>query len=276
MLGLAAWPWLAQAQRPGAEILVPHDVRQDFDRFLAGRGVTDLRHYGGPHARRDVVELALLLQALSLGGQSALPSLASVPTAPRLIRELALGHGLMSGTTYWRADVDAPQDFLFSPAMVQDGEFVVGLYTLPERADVLASRDLAEVKDWRFVSNRHWRVDWASLQALGVTQLVHADLWEAMPRMLRAGRADVLLAPFQPTPDLALVVDGITLLPVPGLKVALRGTRHYLLAKRHPAATRWAEALGRGLKLLQEQGAVRRAYQESGFFSSAVTGWRLL
>ncbi|MBH9552176.1 hypothetical protein [Inhella gelatinilytica] len=275
-LGAGAIPLVAQAGAERGRILVPHDVRLDFDRFVAGRAMADLHQYDGPHARRDVVELVLLMQALELGGWGPRPELVSVPTVPRLVRELALGQGVVSGTTYWKTDVDEPAAFHFSRPMVQDGEFVAGLYTLATRADVLSVRERGDLRALRFVSNRHWRVDWATLQALGVTQVAHADQWEAMPRMIRAGRADVVLAPFQPGTDMGLTVGGVSLVPVPGVKVALRGTRHYLIPKAHPQAHRCNEVLEVGLRGLQDQGVVRRAYQQSGFFNPQVANWRVL
>ncbi|MFO1253730.1 MAG: hypothetical protein U1E77_21925 [Inhella sp.] len=255
-------------------VLVPVDVRQDFERFLAGRDPLQLQHYGGPHARRDVAELVLLLQALALGGITERPERVAMPSVARLVRELAQAQGVCSGTTYWKEDVPSPEDFLFSRTMVADGEFVAGLYTRPARADVLAMQSLDELRRLRFVSNRHWRVDWATLLGLGIERLAHADTWEAMPRMLAAGRADVVLAPFQPTPDLALDVDGVRLVPIPGLKLGLRGTRHYLVSRRHPEGAAWLAALDKGLQQLQAQGAVLRAYQQSGFHHPAVAGWK--
>ncbi len=255
-------------------VLVPSDVLQDFERFLAGRDPLQLQQFGGAHARRDVVELVLLLQALALGGVRSTPQRAGMPSVPRLVRELAQAQGLCSGTTYWRDDLPEPADFLLSRTMVADGEFVAGIYTRPARADVLASQSLEQLRRLRFVSNRHWRVDWATLQGLGIEQLAHADTWEAMPRMLAAGRADAVLAPFQPSADLSLEVEGVRLVPVPGIKIGLRGTRHYLVSRRHPLGEAWLAALDAGLQQLQTQGLVQRAYQQSGFFHPAVAGWK--
>ena len=57
------------APRAGASttdllIAAPSDVLRDYALFLAGRDVADLRSFDGPHARRDVMELALLLREI--------------------------------------------------------------------------------------------------------------------------------------------------------------------------------------------------------------------
>lgn len=66
-LGVLLCTALAGARaEPAQRVLVPNDVLQDFERFLDGRDPLQLQQFGGVHARRDVVELALLLQAQGL------------------------------------------------------------------------------------------------------------------------------------------------------------------------------------------------------------------
>ncbi|NHW17285.1 hypothetical protein, partial [Escherichia coli] len=87
-----------------------------------------------------------------------------------------------------------------------------------------------------------WLVDWRNLKRLGI-QAQHVTNWELMPKMVAAGRADFLLAPFQATPDLSLQVGNVRLLPIPGVKIGMQGTRHYLISKVHPEAQKLQAAL---------------------------------
>lgn len=64
---LFAGPSLALQTAP---IAVLPDIHNDYQRFLADRDVKTVTYYGGAYARRDVIELVLMLQALSLGGFS--------------------------------------------------------------------------------------------------------------------------------------------------------------------------------------------------------------
>jgi hypothetical protein len=278
LLGLAAGTllpaWAAGA--PLLPALIPDDVLLDYQRFLAGRAPTAVTDYGGPQSRRDVVEVVLIHQALARQDRTLRLSMAPMPTSQRLQAELRIGHAACSATTYWREDFPKPDGLLFSDPVLREGEFEAGLYTMPGNAQALAARHLGDVQQLRVLSNNTWRVDWLTLEQLGITRLQHVASWNLMPRMLQQGRADLLLAPFQPTPDLAMAVDGVRLVPIPGLKVSMRGTRHFLVSATHPLGPRLREQLNAGLAWLRQQGLVRRAYEQSGFFNAKVAAWARL
>lgn len=278
LLGLAGGclvPAWAVAE-PLLPALIPDDVLLDYRRFLAGRDPTAVTDYGGPLSRRDVVEVVLIHQALARQDRKLRLGMSPMPTSQRLQTELRIGHAACSATTYWREDFPKPDGLLFSDAVLQDGEFEAGLYTTPGNARALAARQLADVQQLRILSNNTWRVDWQTLEQLGVAHLQHVASWNLMPRMLQQGRADLLLAPFQPTPDMAMLADGIRLVPIPGLKVSMRGTRHFLVSATHALGPRLLDQLNAGLAWLRQQGLVRRAYEQSGFFNAKVAGWTRL
>lgn len=267
----------ALSARAPIPVLVPADVLRDFQAFLGGRRAEQLTSFAGAHSRRDVVELALLHLALAEGRREAGLALQPVPTAARLHRELSQAHAACSGTSFWRQDFPADERrLLFSVALLQEGEFEAGLYTAAGNRRALAARSLADVLALKAMCNRDWRVDWQSLEQLGLRDIQHVGNWELMPRMLASGRADFVLAPFQPTPDLALEVGGVRLVPIPGLKVALQGTRHYLLSAQHEGAPELKQRLDAGLASLHARGLVRRAYVGAGFINAAVAAWSVL
>jgi ABC-type amino acid transport substrate-binding protein len=255
--------------------LVSDDVLEDYRRFLGDRDPVDVTDYGGAHARRDVAEVVLIHQALSHAKLSTGLDMLARPTDARLKLDLIQGLGACTATSYWRGDFAAHEpDLLFSQALVEDGEFEAGLYTLPSNRQALAARSLEDLRRLRLLSNRGWRVDWQTLVDLGLQdRLQHVGNWSLMPRMLQSGRADVLLAPFQPGEGMVLKVQGITLVPVPGLKISMHGTRHYVLSARHPASAQLAPALDAGLQALRRSGQLKRAYTQSGFFHPAVKDW---
>jgi hypothetical protein len=278
LLGLAAGGLLPgwAAGESVLPALIPDDVLLDYQRFLAGRDPAAVTDYGGPKSRRDVVEVVLIHQALARQDRALRLELAPMPTSQRLQAELRMGHAACSATTYWREDFPRPDGLLFSDPVLLEGEFEAGFYTTPGNARALAARRLVDVQQLRVLSNNTWRVDWLTLQQMGITRLQHVASWNLMPRMLQQGRADLLLAPFQPTRDLAMVVDGIRLVPIPGLKVSMRGTRHFLVSATHPLGPRLRDQLNAGLAWLRQQGLVRRAYEQSGFFNAKVAGWARL
>ncbi|WIV97322.1 hypothetical protein [Kinneretia aquatilis] len=256
---------------------VPADVMVDYGRFLNRRDPLTLSDFSGPHSRRDVVEVVLLHQALALGGWAHPLEFVDMPSGERLLREISTGRLVCSATTYWEQDtMGSGQGVMLSRAMVQAGEFEAGLYTVESNRRAMSARSLADVRALSVLSNRNWVVDWATLEQLGIHRRQHVTNWELMPRMVEAGRADLLLAPFQATPDLSLTVGKVRLVPIPGLKISLRGTRHYLLAREHPQGFGLRSALDIGLQRLLQQGVVRKAYTQSGFFNTKTASWARL
>jgi len=279
-----AWLPAAFAAGPEQRVIqaaVPADVMADYARFLNGRDPLSISDFSGPHSRRDVVEVVLLHQALALGGWLHPLEFVDMPSGERLLREISSGRLICSATTYWEQDIAGPgvgtgQGVLLSRPMIQMGEFEAGLYTVESNRRAMSARTLADVRALSVLSNRNWVVDWATLEQLGISRRQHVTNWELMPRMVAAGRADLLLAPFQATPDLSLTVGNVRLLPIPGLKIALRGTRHYLLAREHPESFGLRSALDGGLQRLLQQGVVRKAYTQSGFFNARTASWNRL
>lgn len=275
LAGLILLPAPALAQ--SATVILPPDVLADYRAFLDGRDPLTITDYSGPLSRRDVIEVVLFRQALALGGFAAPLELRTVPSYARSVLELKTGGVVAAATTLWRRDVvDADKDILISPALVREGEFEAGLYTCPDDARALEAASLADVRRLAGVCNRQWTPDWKILSGLGLRRLVGAPNWEVMVRMTTERRADFLMAPFQATRDLHLTAYGCTLVPIPGLKVRLPGSRHFGVSARHPQGGRVYRALVRGLKKMRAKGLIKRAYTQCGFFNARTADWKVL
>ena len=94
--------------------------------------------------------------------------------------------------------------------------------------------------------------------------------------MVVADRADITLAPFQSNSDMKVHVDDLELVPIPGVKVSLPGSRHWPISKKHPRGEEIYTALEKGISVLQQNNVIQRAYEECGFFHPAVKEWKLL
>ncbi len=268
----------AGAEQSGPlEILAPEDVIEDYHRFLGTRDPLKIEDYSGPYARRDVVELVLVQQALQLGGNER--PVKWVPT--RLYRnsmsELKTGRYVLNGSSVWERDVQASEARLYaSEALLDDGQFVVGFYAAATNRRALSATSLADLKGLRAASNKHWKPDWLMLHALGMEEVRDARSWETIVLLLASGRADFTLAPFNAAEGMRIENGECTLLPIPKLKTALPGKRVWMVSKAHPQGSVIFEQLQRGLAKLREQGRVQRAYTECGFLNAEVKDWQLL
>lgn len=254
--------------------VIPEDVYRDLKLFLGETKPVQCQDFSGRYSRRDVVEPILLVKALAY----AAPELRVqfIPLESSHDRRLDLvkrGIYDLTSTTVW--DMDLEGKYLSTP-LINKGEFVAGVYVSPDNKNALKATSLDEIRQLTFVSSKKWTVDWATLADLSVKTVYHVSQWKYMPKMVLSQRADALLAPFQPNAKLQLQTEEGSLVPVPGVKIGLKGTRHFGVADKSVEGVNLKEAVDKGLAHLRETGAIQRAYEESGFFNNQVKDWLLL
>lgn len=266
---------------PGQDlsVAVPTDVLRDYRRLYPQdvRAVINLR-YDLVGNRRDVVELALVQRALYLGGINAVPNLVEQDDYLRILQQLAAGRLLVTGTSIWDFDARGLVEQLWvSSPLIRRGEFVVGFYTRPDHPLVRQPQTIGSLRQYRPITSRNWKMDWSLLEQLGFSNVLYANSWASQARMVLAGRADLVLAPFPVSADLRIPLDKDDfLVPVPGLKVAFPAERALAVSKTHPDGEAAFRALQRGLLEMRQSGEIERAYRESGFFNPYVSDWDLV
>src|SRR5690554_6666401 len=198
-----AWVWLCiialaisiahaeETPKDALAVTVYKDVYSDYERFVRGRPIADINYYGGPGARRDVIEMVLLQQALLRGGFTDPLTFHDEQTYLRTLRQIADGRFIASGSLVWYSDVlDSPDLFHISQPIVEEGKFIVGIYVSPDNQQALKTRNLNDLRALRAVTTTQWEADIALLKSLGIKQVYHTDDWVHIVRMLNVGRAD--------------------------------------------------------------------------------------
>jgi hypothetical protein len=257
-------------------IIVSADVKNDYLLFLKGRDPLTITEFSGGHSRRDVVEIILVEQALHFGGNRHNYNLISSNSSRETIQRLYEGSVLLTGSSVWQSMFIEQDNIYFSVPVINNGQFESGLYTHPDNKSMLAVKNLKQLQQQGAISNKSWSIDWYTLQSLAISKIWHAERWSSMVEMVNSQQADFLLAPFQPTEDLSIQVNGIKLVPVPNVKIALSGTRHFAISKKAKNSKQILQQLNRGLYILKTQGIIKRAYKQSGFFNNKVKDWKRL
>jgi hypothetical protein len=266
-----------QAQPTTASIAVLPDIHEDYRLFLGDRLPEAVDFYGGNYARRDVIELILMQQALALGGFKKNLRFVDEENYFRSIRNVLDGKTLTISGTIWYEDLATQNDKLhISPPIVREGEFIVGIYTSPKNQQAQASKTLAQLSKLKVVTSRQWKPDLTTLEGLGFNNIMYTPNWVNMARMINAGRVDVTLSPFEMNPAKEIVVEGIQLVPIEGIKIAIAGSRHWPVSKAHPLGDEFYTALVKGIEQLRSAGTIERAYRECGFFHPDLAEWKLL
>ena len=256
---------------------VDEDIIADYQLFIGDRDPITIEHFGGPGARRDVIEIVLLQQALHLGGFNGKVVFRPENSYLRILKLLTDGQIPISGALMWREDIKPYSEHLFkTAALVKEGEFIAGLYTRQDNNRALNANTREKVSELSAASNDHWKPDIEALRSLGINRIHYSTYWVQIVRMVVARRADITLAPFQSNPGMKVQVEDLELVPIPGVKVALPGSRHWPVSKKHPQGREIFTALEKGIALLEQKNIIQRAYEECGFFHEGVKNWKLL
>ncbi len=266
-------------ERAGAaldlRIAVTTLVAEAFSAWTSGIPVADLLSYNSPHATRGTVDFVLQLQALLAAGLDFDYELRVSDNNARMRHEVVQGYADLCAETVWDVDVEHDALLEVSPLIVQ-GEFEKGLYTVPGHERMLLVRSLEDLQPFVGVTVVSWKVDVRTLQAMGLRGVEQVFKAENLFSALQQRRGDFTLLEFAATPDMSVVHDNVKLIPVPGCKVSLPGSRSWVVSRRSPYADVLADALERGLQTLRSEGRVARAYRESGFLHPRVADWKRL
>lgn len=276
LLACMAQP-LQAADIPTIEVLIEDSVYDDYFRFLNHRSVQDIHDFSTAGARRDVVDMVLVQQAIWLGGLRLHFEFKRSDFSARSPKLYSRGEALVSFDSVWRnAARKYEQDVYISDPVIERGHYVAGLWTSPKNGKALAVRTLADLQQLTAVSSKSYEADWRTLQGLKLKDIRDEYAWISMATLVSKGWVDVMLAPFPRQQPFIIKQEHITLVAVDGVKVLLDDSRHFVVSKHHPLGAVTFAALQRGMARLKEQGVLNRAYAECGFYNSAVKDWSLL
>lgn len=261
-------------------ILVPPTVLDSLQIFLrAGESPDTFDDFARVGNYRDLTDYLLLRRALALGGNK-LPVVIEPwfdVSYDRVVLRLRSGHAAVFSNGIWREDIAAQDAQLkVSSPLFNYGELEAGLYMSPQNPKLQSTKTPADVRKLTAVSSKQWRPDWNALEQLGLAAIYDNVHWESMMKMVRSQRVDFMLSGFSMQPDLSYQALGITLVPVPGMKVKLAGSRGWLVSLTNAQGAEVYTAIEKGLVILREQGVIARAYRAAGVINDTVADWHVL
>ncbi|MEI8633212.1 hypothetical protein P4S72_16555 [Vibrio sp. PP-XX7] len=214
---------------------------------------------------RTTLEFFLLWSCNTTGGVDATYKFKTYPNSARTRTELKKGSVMVMIDFPWGSFAD-DESLYKSSVVLPVGSFVKGLYTRPDRTDVLSVKTLKQLQSFVGVTNQTWVYDWAAMDELGVKKF-HVSKYILMGRMVAHQRADFFIGEFPGNKDLSQYIEGIQFVPVPGVKVILRGSRHIALSKKVAHSEEVYHAIQTGLEIMRKRGILLRGYQTSGFLT---------
>lgn len=253
---------------------------QIVDSFRAWTAVTpweQITKYSGSYVNRPTLDLVLEIQALKAGGLEFDFELVPTPNYERAKLEVIEGNADLSAETIWDDEIAENAETLAkSDVVLQNGKFEKGIYTLPSNSKLLAITTLAELQQYVGVTVGSWALDVKTMEAMHLKGVEKAIRIENVFLMLAKQHADFTLMEFSGNAGLEIEGNGVKLVPVPNSKVAIAGSRSWVVSKKSANADAVLAALQKGLKALRDGGQIDRALKESGFLNPNVADWKRL
>lgn len=258
------------------KVAVPEVNANLYKKFIQDKGVgpNDIQDLKSEYSSRIVADIVIISQALKLGGMDVEIEVFVVPNSARERAEAKRGNVVMAGQGHWEDNFD--DSVYMTSVVIPDGGFEKGIYCLETNAKLLAIKTLQELQDFIAISIPTWFVDWSTLEQMPLKGLIRTNTKEQIYDLLGKGKVDFTLLEFPPNKDLSIMRYGVKLIPVSGVKVGLKGTRHYMVSKKHPAGEKVFKALDKGIKILKDRGTIQRYYEESGFYQKRFKDWKKL
>lgn len=262
------------------KVSVETDIYNYVQEILANKPAFDVTDFTGSNSQRSVVEFILVQQALALGGLQLEFSFITGNYDARNPKLLQDGLLLINFDTMWLSQAaEYEKDVYISDAVIEKGEYWAGIYTSIENKERISVKNIEDFKKLTVISNKNWTVDWHTLNKIQPKELKHEEEWISMVKLVSLGWVDVMLAPFtKSTKSTPFVYQGTDykIVAFDGVKVALNDSRHFVVSRNHPMGKVTFEALQKGLKILKEQGIIKKAYRQSGFFNNKVKNWHVI
>ncbi|WP_235591862.1 hypothetical protein [Pseudoalteromonas sp. XI10] len=247
-------------------IFIRDDVYDDYSRFLNGRKPLEVKDFSGAYIRRDVVDMIIAQQALSLGGFTKPFRYHKGNVNYRNTKLLEDGQLLLSFDSVWSVDAKQLVESVYiSDPVIRNGEYYAGIFTSPNNKKVQQVKQLADFKQLTAVSTPRWQTDWQTLSALPLKELLREDEWLGQVRTVSMQWVDFMMMPLMPSLNNRYTLENIELVAVPNLVLQLNDSRHFIISKSHPDGKAAFVAIQKGLAQLRKIGAIEKAYREAGF-----------
>jgi len=253
-------------------------IAESFAKWTAEAPLNQITSYKNASANRPTVDLILELQALKAGGLDFDYEIVTAPNNARARLEVVQASADITAETTWDYLIDPEENNLLrTTPIILDGEFEKGIYVLPTNEKILKIKTLEELQQFTGVIVGSWEVDVRTLKAMQLKGLELPAKSENVYAMLAKERADFTLLELSSQPDLSSESGGVRLIPIPGVKIALKGGgRSWIVAKNSPNATVIHAALVKGVKQFRDEGRLTRAFKECGFINPRATDWKRL
>lgn len=189
------------------------------------------------------------------------------PNIKRATVNLSAGLADMLGESLFLSETES--GVINSDPIIEVGDFQVGVFTTPNRKDVLAINSAAELRKLRGITVAHWLIDLKTLKGMELSSVVTTIQNGLIPGMIENDRADFTLSYLDKTKTLHM---GRPLIRVDGFRVSFDDPRVFAFSSKNKHL---AEAINEFIRenRAAEIDRIREAYKASGFIVNKYSNW---
>lgn len=162
-----------------------------------------------------------------------------------------------------------------SVPVLNRGSFTKGLYGTKQVIDTYAGTDFLHFSDLIVVANKNWTQDWKALSCTGLN-LLHVDRYQQMFNLVDKSRAEFLPLTFSAQSDLKRQEFGVTLYPLPNMKIVINQSLHFAVGSSENSGLRLLQKLNKGLAQLKQAGKIDETYKKLGLINANVNNWKTI
>lgn len=220
-----------------------------------------------------LAEFMILCGALQQLEYDAL-ELIPYPIVDRALEGLVKGEIDLIGFGVWQHDA-IKYRLLLSEAILDRGEFTKGLYSTEDVIEKYSKSGTQYFEELIVVANKNWVHDWAALSCTGLN-LLHVDRYQQMFSLVEKSRAEFVPLTFGSKPRLMRKEFGISLYPMPNMKIAFDQSLHFVVSPVSKEKEALLEVVNKGLSLFSESGKITRVYTRLGLINEKTKNWKVI
>ena len=217
------------------EKIIPIAVHQKLaDKYydlLARKNKTaeEISHFNIEKITRGLVSLIIIEQALALGGMPVEFDFIITPNIRRSIALVESGSAVMSPQTMTAHPFT--KHLLKSSVILEQNSFIKGIYGLASNEELMKVNSLAQLTNFSAVTNAAWRDDINVLKAMNISRITLKTDTATMFKVIKYRGIDFTLLELSSNLAQPQSEEGIELVRVPDVAIALGGSRHFMISK---------------------------------------------
>lgn len=255
-------------------ISVSKAVYSRFQDWTQDKSCHQIDHFSGQFLPRNAIELVIFCKALQAAGLDYQLNLIKSGNYSRNLW-LLMNQGFHTvGETVWHKEAEN-LDVYTTEAIFAKNEFEKALFTTKNHALLkIPPEQLAkQLEHFVGITPQHWIYDWQALEKITPIR-VDAPNQISIHRMLLANRADFCFGEFSRSMNFQF--EDKSLVNLPGVKIVLPDSRHFIISKQAPNAQQIFNALNNGIAILRKQNTIHQILTDTGIMNPVAKKWIVL